>query len=314
MNKFRFYFLLILSVIIFSCNKSDSSDPVPPRDFAEQYAEDIATIEDFLNTHYIDVVNSTGVDDQDVTFTKIPSGGTQPSMMSWLNREAYPKLLVKEVELDDITYKVYYIKLREDNATGEAPTRVDRVKVAYKGSYLYYETSTNLITKQFDYNPYPDDFFSLTAVIRGWTEIIPMFKAGVFVEPTTPGEPSKFTDFGAGVMFVPSGLGYYNLAQENIPSYSCLVFNFKLYDVARADHDNDGVLSIYEDINGNGIFTDDDTDGDGIYDYLDSDDDEDGYFTKTEIKNPETGAAYPFDQIPTCPSGKKNYLDIDCHP
>lgn len=314
MNKFKFYFLLILSAVIFSCNKSDSSSDVTIRDFGVQYATDIAMIEEFLNTHYIDVVNSSSYDDQDVTFTKIPEGGTQPSIMSWLNRNEYPKLLVKDVALDDITYKVYYLKLREDYSDGYAPTRVDAVKVAYKGVYLYYDSENNnaLTTKQFDYNPYPDNFFVLTSVIRAWTEIVPFFKTGN--KTVTQGQPTLYSNFGAGVVFVPSGLGYFNQAQVNIPSYSPLIFNFKLYDLVRSDQDGDGILSIYEDLNQNGIFTDDDTDGDGVYDYLDADDDEDGYFTKTEIKNPETGLAYPFDQIPVCPSGKKNYLDIDCHP
>ncbi len=299
MNKFKFYFLLFCSAIIFSCNKADSADSVPLRDFEEQRDADNAMIEEFLNTHYLDVINSAGYDDQDVTFTKIPEGGTQPSIMSWLNRDVYPKLLFKEVELDDITYKVYYLKLREDYSEGVAPSRVDAVKVAYKGVYLYYDDENNnvLTTKQFEYNPYPDNFFVLTSVIRAWTEIVPFFKTGT--KTVVEGQPALYSQFGAGVMFVPSGLGYFNQAQVNIPSYSPLIFNFKLYDMTRMDQDGDGILSIYEDINGDGIFKDD-TDGDGVYDYLDPDDDNDGYYTKTEIKRPttETGGYtiyYPYN-------------------
>lgn len=314
MNKFKFYFLFFFSVFIFSCNKSDSGATVTIRDFSVQYASDIAMIEDFLNTHYLTVVNSTGYDDQDVSFTKIPEGGSQASIMSLLNSDSYPKLLFKEVNLDNITYKVYYLKLREDNAQGEAPTRVDGAKVAYRGVYLYYDSGNEnaLSTKQFDYNPYPDNFFILNTVIRAWTEIIPIFKTGT--KTIVEGQPTLYSQFGAGVMFVPSGLGYYNQAQAGIPSYSPLIFSFKLYDITRSDQDGDGVLSMYEDINGDGIFTNDDTDADGIYDYNDGDDDGDGFLTKFEIKNPATGLAYPFDQIPTCSSGKKNYLDKTCHP
>lgn len=339
MNKFRFYFLLIFSVFIFSCNKSDSSSEVPIRDFAVQYASDIAMIEDFLNTHHLEPNNTSGYDDQDVTFTKITEGSSDESIMSWLNRDAYPKLLVKEVDLDNITYKIYYVKLREDNPQGFAPTRVDKAKIAYKGVYLYYDEDNNdaLTTKQFEYNPYPDNFFVLNAVIRAWTEIIPLFKTGDKI--VQEGQPTLYSQFGAGVVFVPSGLGYYNLSQENIPSYSPLIFNFKLYDIVRSDQDGDGVLSIYEDINGNGIFTDDDTDGDGIYDYLDQDDDNDGYYTRTEIKRPTSetggytiyydynGAAEdnpntPYDErkgIPDCsgdfttPTRIRKYLDSSCH-
>jgi len=312
MNKFRFYFLLIFSVFIFSCNKSDSSTSVTIRNFKVQYDSDIAMIEDFLNTHHLEPNNTSGYDDQDVTFTKIPEGSSDESIMSWLNRDEYPKLLVKEVDLDDITYKLYYVKLREDYSAGEAPTRVDAAKVAYKGVYLYYDKDNNnaLTTKQFEANPYPDNMFVLNTVIRGWTEIIPLFKTGT--KTVTEGQPTLYSQFGAGVMFVPSGLGYFNEARTNLPAYSPLIFNFKLYDLVRSDQDGDGVLSMYEDTNGNGIYTDDDTDGDGVYDYLDPDDDQDGYLTKFEIKNPTTGQPYLYDQIPTCSSGKKNYLDATC--
>lgn len=293
MNKFRFYFLLLFSaVLLFSCNKSDDSSTVTIRKFSEQYAVDSLMINDYLKTHYIETyVNTNGYDDQDVTLSTIPEGGSQTSLWDLATSPTYPKLFYKDVALDEITYRVYYLKLREDYPEGTSPSRVDAVKVAYKGVYLYYDEDNNnaLSTKQFDYNPYPDNFFVLNTVIRGWTEIIPLFKAGT--KTVAEGQPTLYSQFGAGVMFVPSGLGYYNQAQVNIPSYSPLIFNFKLYDVTRMDQDGDGVLSIYEDINQNGIFTDDDTDGDGIYDYLDPDDDNDGYFTKTEIKRPtsETG-------------------------
>jgi hypothetical protein len=100
----------------------------------------------------------------------------------------------------------------------------------------------------------------------------------------TPGEPVSYNNFGAGVMFIPSGLGYYNIATTTIPAYAQLMFEFKLYKVQRSDNDSDGILSNDEDLNGNGIFTDDDTDGDGIYNFVDSDDDGDGYLTRNEIK------------------------------
>ena len=155
-------------------------------------------------------------------------------------------------------------------------------------------------------------------------------------------------DFGAGVMFVPSGLAYYNQIRPLIPSYSPLVFSFKLYDVKRADQDGDGILSMYEDLDGDGIFTDDDTDGDGVPNYLDADDDGDGYFTRTETKKPAaaldplnelysgTALYYPFNPtvdnpatpdvnesetkgVPSCggdydsPTRLRKYLDPSCH-
>ncbi|WP_179021716.1 DUF6252 family protein [Winogradskyella forsetii] len=49
-----------------------------------------------------------------------------------------------------------------------------------------------------------------------------------------------------------------------------------------ADDDNDGVPNVFEDFNGDGDKTNDDTDGDGIANYLDNDDDGDGILTQYE--------------------------------
>ena len=48
------------------------------------------------------------------------------------------------------------------------------------------------------------------------------------------------------------------------------------------DHDNDGILSINEDIDGDGDPLGDDTDNDNIWNMYDSDDDGDGTLTINE--------------------------------
>lgn len=83
--------------------------------------------------------------------------------------------------------------------------------------------------------------------------------------------------------FIPSGLGYFS-GSVGGASYNPIAFQVKLYDKKQNDQDRDWVKSIYEDINGNGDFFDDDTDGDNIPDFLDVDDDGDGVITKTEIR------------------------------
>src|SRR5690606_31553038 len=50
--------------------------------------------------------------------------------------------------------------------------------------------------------------------------------------------------------------------------------------------DNDGIPAHLEDINGNGNLDDDDTDGEGIPNYLDADDDGDNVLTKDEKPDP----------------------------
>lgn len=328
MNKFKFYFILISFVaLLLSCNKDDNSpDPVPVRAFDVQYAADKVTIEGFLKSYYIvNDISDPNLADEDIVFAKIPDVGGKKSIYDLLDSPTYPRLLVTpEISRHNITYKIYYLKLRADNETGVNPTRVDQVFTAYSGSSISSTTTTSdgvsKITydaKTFETVKFPQAMFSLNQTISGWGDIFPLFRTGVYDNRPSP-NPADFSNYGSGVMFLPSGLAYFNNPPlgTSIPLYSPLIFTFKLYDLKRSDQDEDGILSINEDVNGNGIFTDDDTDGDGRPDYLDIDDDGDGYLTKNEIKDPNTGLAYSFDLIPTCGNTgneKKKHLDPSCH-
>jgi hypothetical protein len=326
MNKFKFYFIVFTaSVLFFSCTKDNNSANIePPRDYTEQYPKDIAIIEDYLKSNYFTVINHSGfVDDQDVTIKKIDAG--QPSIYSYLDSPTYPKLLVRPVKLHNVEYKLYYLVLRP--GVGVSPCNVDGVLSSYRGTFLERSTATTTVPSEvtatfFEEDRIPQATMSLFSVIRGWKEIFPQFKTGT----STINNNGTVThnDFGAGVMFIPSGLAYYNVGSSKIPSYSPLVFSFKLYNIERLDQDvdfrggiqisaPDGVLSYQEDINGDGyIWTSselptntinpDDTDNDGIPDFLDVDDDGDNYTTKLEITKPagtNSGLSlyFPYDPI-----------------
>src|SRR3954470_355655 len=87
MNKFKFYFILLITTVsIFSCSKNNDDNyiPEPPRDYTEQYNTDIAIIEEYLNTNYIDL-NDPNYADKDAVIKKITNPATQPSLMSYLN-------------------------------------------------------------------------------------------------------------------------------------------------------------------------------------------------------------------------------------
>lgn len=331
MNKFKYYFILIITCLsLFSCSKDDNSiEEVPLRDFGEQFATDKAAIEEYLETYYIDI-DDPNFADNDVIIKKITNSDTQPSIMSYLNRSTFPKLLKKPVELHGITYELYYLVLRE--GVGESPCNDDEVLTAYKGDYLYRTVAKEavpasgdtpaqpavpsvLLASEFDKLIYPESFFSLNNVVTGWSEVFPEFKTGDTPVSNADGTVT-YNNFGAGVMFLPSGLAYYNRVQGSIPSYSPLVFSFKLYAVKRSDFDNDGIPSYLEDINGDGNVYNDDTDGDGIPDFRDVDDDGDGFTTRSEIT--VNGVITPFNLIPDCngnttnPDRKKKHLDKNC--
>jgi hypothetical protein len=67
-----------------------------------------------------------------------------------------------------------------------------------------------------------------------------------------------------------------------------------------------------------GVINPDDTDGDGIPDFLDVDDDGDGYGTRKEITAAD-GTIIPFASIPSCDGNTTNasrikkHLDKNCH-
>ncbi|WP_298306518.1 FKBP-type peptidylprolyl isomerase [Flavobacterium sp.] len=322
-NIFKILIAFVFCSLLTSCGGEDDPSVTPIRDFAEQYAADLDSIDKYIDTHYM-TVNPTNFD---VTFTKIPTGGTQQSIRT---QTQYPlkDTLVKE---DGIEYKIYFIKFREgDPVNGKRPTQVDSIHIAYRG--------IRLTNDQFDAATNPV-WFGLQDVITGWNHIIPNFKTGTYT--TSPGpNPITFNDFGAGVMFLPSGVAYYNTGAGSIPSYAPIIFSFKLYELRYRDHDRDGILSKDErnltdfspsntnvltrwkedpfagyDYDGNGTLEIYDTDGDGVPNMLDIDDDGDGYQTKFEIKDPLTGLSFSFANIPTCSGtiGKKKHLDKNCN-
>ncbi|HLF53433.1 FKBP-type peptidyl-prolyl cis-trans isomerase [Flavobacterium sp.] len=292
MNKIHKLFLILTVGILFaSCVKDDEQKVEPLRDYTEQYNKDLDSLDKYIDTHYITVDA-----DYNVTMTKIPVGGTQESIRI---QDDYP-LVSKMVQNDDhdVNYKVYYIKLRE--GVNETPTAVDSVYVSYKG---------NLVSDfQFDYAQNPV-WFQLEDVVPGWAEIIPLFKTGNYDTAEGP-NPTAFTEFGAGVMFLPSGLGYYNMTTSagTIGAYSPLIFSFKLNKLRYKDHDRDGVLSKDEvdPTIANQKPIDYDSDGDGFANMFDLDDDGDNILTKNEIHKNLDGTIIFED----CDGdGIPNYLD-----
>lgn len=303
MNRFLKVISSLALIIIFAaCKKDDDSASItPPRDYAVQYATEKVAIQEYLENHYIASVDA----DYNIDIQPMPAINT--GQISIWDQTVYP-LLNKIVNSNGVDYTVYYLVLRE--GVGESPSKYDEVLTAYRGFLLN--------GTQFDYNPFPQHPSSLLSTIEAWQEIIPLFKTGTLVDIPNDPNPATFENYGAGVMFAPSGLAYYNAILPDAPAYSTMIFSFKLYDMERVDHDSDGILTINETVDGVDP-ADYDTDSDGVANFLDKDDDNDSYLTKNERiifnANPEAPVAYyEFTNIPTCTGGAlKRHLDPACH-
>jgi FKBP-type peptidyl-prolyl cis-trans isomerase len=308
MNKlfYKFSFLLLVIMCVASCTKSDGTKTVPLRDYNEQYLADLDSIDKYIDTHYITVDANF-----DIAINDLPDDGSQQSIR---NQTQYPlQFRMYYDKIQDVNYKIYYINLRE--GIGQNPCPVDSIHVSYRGKLA---TSANT---QFDYSQNPI-WFTLDNVVSGWSKIIPMFKTGTYTDASGP-NPITYQDFGAGVMFLPSGLAYYanSSPSGSIPAYSPLVFSFKLYELQYRDQDRDGIFSKDEVPYGSPSTynpLDYDSDEDGFANMNDINDDGDFTLTKNEIKDVD-GNKIPFDLVPDCsgnttnPERIRKYLDPSCH-
>ncbi|WP_223548025.1 FKBP-type peptidyl-prolyl cis-trans isomerase [Aestuariivivens sp. NBU2969] len=300
--------LVVLCTLIgiVSCKKDDNGSDITPvevRDRTEQQMADNDSLVEYLNNHYYNSEVLAGLEDpslSDIVITKLEDGESIPTGH---------KRLMDDIETNDLVYaetdyKVYILRLNQGGGI-KSPTFADEVRIFYEGFLLSGEV--------FDSASTPVDF-DLVSLIPGWRKVIPTFNvAESFLEVGDGTVDYKNT--GLGVMFLPSGLGYFSNATSAIPAYSPIIFKFELVQMFENDHDGDGILSYLEDLNGDGEFivntedltdaADDDTDGDSIPDYADNDDDGDGILTKDEDID---GDGDPRNDD-TNGNGVPNYLD-----
>ncbi len=290
------FFLLIVLVGFTACNKDDEDGIiiVPERDRAEEAPKEQAIIEEFLETHfynYEEFENPPAGFDYKIVFGK--REGDNANKIP-LIEQVSSKQVTDRVK-PEVTYKLYYLNVVEGE--GESPIFADEALVTYKGQFLDLNA--------FDASDSPIKF-DLTAVVPGFQEALVEYNSATsFTE--NPDGTIDFEGFGVGAVFIPSGIGYWLNSPSSIPVYSQLIFTFSLLDITTdIDHDEDGIPSFMEDLNNNGFLGDDDTDGDGIPNYLDADDDGDGVLTRDEIIiNPDGTIEFPDSNG----NGIPDYLD-----
>lgn len=307
-------FIAVLSILS-ACNKDDSQDIVivPPRALAEVEAENDATIQEYLQTHYYNYEE----------FENPPADFNYKIVLDTITSETKDKIrLIDQVStmtipvssetfnLDDdviINHKLYYLAARE--GIGESPTVGDSTLIAYEGQLLTGDVFDGNSTYTWQYLP----FF-----LRGYAAGVSNFNVGGDVI-SNPDGTVEIVGSGIGIMFLPSGLAYYNNPPlgSGISNYDPLVFqvNTGLF-IKNTDYDNDGIPSIMEDLNNDGNLSNDNTDesaelasGFGfVANHLDRDDDQDGTLTRDEIViDSEGNISFPDSDG----DGTPDYLDAD---
>lgn len=307
-------FIAVLTILS-SCNNDDEVSVVsaPPRSMAEVEAENDATIREYLQTHYYNYEEFENPDPDfnykivldtiaGLTEDKIPLIDQVSSMTISVSSESF------FLDVDEtVDHTLYYVAARP--GTAGSPTVADSTLVKFEGQLLSGEIFDGNSTYTWQYLP----FF-----LRGYAAGISNFNVGEEII-SNPDGTSEIVGSGIGLMFLPSGLAYFNNPPlgSGIGAYEVLVFqvNTGLY-VENTDYDNDGVPSMIEDLNSNGNLSDDNTDesqelssGLGfVPNHLDVDDDQDGTLTRDEIVIDNQGnISFPDadgDGIP-------DYLDAD---
>ena len=293
---YLFYYNLFIIIITQSCSNDglNIQEVIPPNPVKAQYALENDSIINFLQTHFYNY------DD----FNKLNSNESVELIIDTISGDnsdkipLFDQVSTTSVEIIDendemVSHNLYYIINREGN--GPSPTVADSIYVSYKGLTLGNYT--------FDLRKNPL-WLDQTNLVRGFQEFLPKLKRGDLI--VNSDGTYSFDNFGIGMVFFSSGLGYYQNSAFNIPEYSPLIFQINLNTLNTTDHDGDGVNTINEDINNDHIFSNDDSDSDGIPDYFDTDDDGDGILTKDEYDVNGDGVIDDSDG-----DGIPDYLDID---
>ncbi len=291
----RFLLLPFLAIVVLSCSNDDDLDieVIPPRLLSEVEEENDDEIREYLQTHFYNYEEfespPVGFDFK-IVFDTIAGANADKTPLIDQVSSAQISVNSDEFNLDDeetVAHTYYYLVARE--GLDEKPTFADSVLVTYRG--------TLLDGTDFDGSFANPVWFDLAAIqgpgqgARGFSEAMIHFEIGGPIMDNGDGTVSA-DDFGVGAMFLPSGLGFFNVSQGEISQYSPLIFTVDLWSLVRTDHDGDGILSILEDVDGDGYLYNDNTDEQAeedsntlirFVDFIDADDDADGTPTREEI-------------------------------
>ena len=295
-NSFKFIFYnFFLILVTYSCSKDSSSiEEIPANDIGPQYVLENDSIVEFLQTHFYNYKDFENLSSNNTVELLIDTiSGDNSDKISLFDQVSTLSIDIEDDNQEMISHNMYYIINREGN--GDSPTVADSVFVAYKGMTLGNTT--------FDNRKNPT-WLDNTTVVRGFKEFTALLKRGDI--STNNDGTYLLSNYGIGMAIMPSALGYYNNSTLLIPAYSPLIFQINLTTYNSTDHDHDGINSIDEDLNGDHVFSNDDTDEDNLPNYRDADDDGDGVLTIDEYDADGDGVVDDTDG-----DGIPDYLDND---
>ena len=266
--KKKLFFLVPVFLLFLQCKKEDTTEPYSIRDYSEQVIVDQDLLETYLKTHTYNYEDFNNESDVNIKLDTILDNNS--SRVSLFEQASIKTIDVTNAEGQITSHNLYYIIARE--GSNESPSVADSVYVAYNG--ILTDGST------FDNSKFPI-WIDLANTIEGFREGVSELRTGKFTENSNG--TIAYTSFGVGLFFIPSGIGYFENISSGIPEYSPLIFTVKLMTHTDTDHDNDGILSIFEDIDGDNKPFGDDSDGDNLWNMYDVDDDGDGILTVNEI-------------------------------
>jgi FKBP-type peptidyl-prolyl cis-trans isomerase FkpA len=275
MNKIKNIFLLLVVAVIvmYSCADDNNAFTNPFLDINHEALalEDNDSIVNFLKNNYYE-------DSLDSIKTMV-SGKTSLFDDS--------KLITMDAKRNDIDYKLYIYRIKKGNPIDPefgspsddkgSPAISDSIYAKYSGQSI---VSSSELSASFDSNTSGNWFSYERLAVRGWSFGFKNFKGGYLKKEddgSTFNGPITYLEGGKGILFIPSGLSYTSINQNNYSSTLVnqnLMFTIELLDFVKfTDHDNDGIPSSDEDANNDGDLENDfsDSSSPNLPDYLNPD-------------------------------------------
>ncbi|MBC9796934.1 FKBP-type peptidyl-prolyl cis-trans isomerase [Sinomicrobium weinanense] len=218
-----------------SCNNDDDGGRIEIRDPAEVKAENDSDIREYLSTHfynYEEFQAAADADSTDFDFKIVIDtiAGENSDKIPLMEQVEEKTVAVEISETETLDHTLYYLVARQGDSI--APKRIDSTLVRYKGFLLndvVFDRNEN-IPVWFKLKDITDAGFGQAG--RGFAEFMPELNSGGKIEINEEdGTYSISGGYGVGMVFMPSGLGYYFRGQGSIPPYAPIAFTIDLLRV-----------------------------------------------------------------------------------